>query len=205
MDLLVLDLDGTITKSDNIIRFSTFMIFKKKQIKFLLFFALFFLLKFKIIDNKKFKILYSSLIIKNIDTEYLKECVTHYITSESFKNDLNCDVLNFIDKHHNAEKVILSANFSFLVKNISTYLNIQNQISINLDTQSNLYTGKIIGQIPFGLEKIDAIKSYISGKNYNMTIGLGDSKSDIPLLKYLDEGYLIGINEKTQVTKFEKV
>ena len=203
--LLVLDLDGTLTKPDNLTRFSLFMVKNSKQVKFLLFFLLVFLLKLRIIDNRQFKILYAKWILKNIKVQTLNQYVEVFLNTGTFKTSFNTDVSEFIQKYDESEKLILSANFFFLVEPISEFLSIQNQISINLETKNGKYTGKIIGIIPYGLEKIDAIRLYLQSNNYSKTIGLADSKSDLPLLTFLDEGYLSKYDKKLKKTVFRKV
>ncbi|MFC2089142.1 HAD family hydrolase [Bacteroidota bacterium] len=203
--LLVLDLDGTITKSDNLVRFTVFMLFNKKRLRFSIFFPLLLLLKFGIIDNNKFKNLYSSLILKNLDISYIDKCAADYCALDSFKKDINKDVLDFMKKYDNAEKVILSANFSFLVIPISNLLDIKSQVSVQLETKENKFSGRTAGIIPFGSAKIDALKEYLEDSKYDATMGLADSKKDIPLLKFLDEGYIVTSNNNSGKTIFIKV
>ncbi len=205
MNLLVLDLDGTLTKSDNIVRFSVFMLKTQKQLKFLLFFPLVFLLKFRIIGNRKFKILYAKWILKNLNIQLLNQCVSEFINTKSFSNGINSEVFDFIGNYGESEKVILSANYSFLVEPISKFLKIRNYISINLEIKNNKFTGRVKGQIPYGPEKINSIREFLKNKKYYKVVGLADSKSDIPLLKFLDEGYLLIFNKKIQKTAFKQV
>lgn len=204
-DILVLDLDGTITKSDNLNRFSYYMIAVEKKIRFLLFIPLVILLKFKFINNVRFKILYSSLIIRNLNIHYLDRCADQFIASKSFQNDINQDVLTFIQNQNNSCKIILSANYSFLAEKIAALLKIETCLSVNLETSNGIYSGMISGQIPFGKEKITVFSNFINGKEYDKTIGIGDSKSDLPLLEHLEEGYLVSTNKKTNKTSFLKV
>jgi HAD superfamily phosphoserine phosphatase-like hydrolase len=203
--LLVLDLDGTITKTDNLVQFSLYMLKKKRQMKFLLFFPLVFLLKFRLIGNRKFKVLYAKWILKNLNIQTLNRCVSEFLKTVSFKNSFNSLVLDFIERYRDSEKMILSANYSFLVEPISKLLNIKNQVSIELEEKGNKFTGKITGYIPYGAEKVDAIKQFLNEKNYGKTIGLADGKSDKLLLKYLDEGYLVKLDKVNKTTEFLKI
>jgi len=198
--LLVLDLDGTITKTDNLVQFTMFMIKKQKQLRFLLFYPLVFLLKLKLISNIKFKRLYASYILKGMRNQTLILNVEEFINSTIFSANINNKVAEFISEYSESDKIILSANFSFLVKPISKILNISDQVSINLKLQNGIHTGEIKGIIPYGQAKIDVIKPYLSEGNYSMTIGLGNSVSDVPLLRFVDEGYLVKYDDKTKLT-----
>lgn len=205
MDLLVIDLDGTITKSDNLIEFSHYMIIKERKVRFLLIFPLRLLLKLKLISNVKFKILFSLLILRNQSVIYLKKCVDKFINLTSFQDKINPNVLRFIDEYKDSNKLILSANYSFIVENIARFLNINTSLAIKLEVANGKYTGIISGKIPYGKEKITVLLSYINLKCYNKTIGISDTKSDLHILKYLDEGYVIKINKKTNETILIKV
>lgn len=194
--LLVLDLDGTLTKSDNLVQFSLFMVKKKKEIKFYPFCFLMGLLKFGIIDNRSFKILYAKWILRNLKVADLNRNVSEFLKTEKFKKDINKCVFDFIKQYNEAEKIIVSANYSFLVGPISRIFNISKQLSITLEIKNERYTGKIIEYIPYCTSKIEVLNSILNKKDYNKTIGVADSKSDIPLLKYLDLGFLVDFDKK---------
>jgi HAD superfamily phosphoserine phosphatase-like hydrolase len=205
MNLLVIDLDGTITKSDNLVGFSLFMIVKKRKIRFLLFFPLITLLKLKIIDNVKFKIWYSKSIIRSLNVDYLKECTNAFVNSDSFQRSLIDDVIKFIDEQKDTDKLILSANYTFIAECVAKLINIDKCIAVNIETLDGKYTGLITGQIPYGKRKVELFSNSFNSSKYKKTIGIGDSKSDIPILEFLDEGYLITYNKQLNKTTFTKV
>jgi len=204
MNLLVLDLDGTITKSDNLVGFSLFMV-NKKRVRFLLILPLLLLLRLKLIDHVTFKTWYSSLILKKTGVNFLTASVKEFINSEAFRKDLNPDVIDFISKQTDTEKIIISANFGFIAHTMSESLSIAQCKCINLEEANGKYTGKISGIIPQGAGKVEVYRQFVKDKKYNKTIGLGDSKSDLLLLKMLDEGYLISYNFKKNSTSLELV
>lgn len=202
MNLLVVDLDGTITKSDNLIRFSYYMIIKERKTRFFIVFPLLFLLKFKIISNIQFKVYYTGLILKNLSESYLRNCAQKLILSEPFQKDINTDIIKYLDQQIDTEKIILSANYDFIVDCIAQLLKIETCISINPEIKDGKYTGIITGQIPYGKNKINSLSEYITNKSYTTKIGLADSKSDIPFLIFLDTGYLIAYDKKSGKTQF---
>lgn len=205
MNLLIIDLDGTITKSDNLVGFSLFMLFEKKQIRFFLSIPLLFLLRLKLIDNLKFKIWYAYLILKNMDVNSLSKYAADYVISDRFKNDINTVVLEFILKQTNAENVILSANFDFIAETVAKHLKIKECESIRLEQINGRYTGFIKSAIPYGMGKVEVFQQNINNEKFDRTIGIGDSQSDLFLLKYLDEGYLVTNNLKNGSTVLIKV
>lgn len=203
MNLLVIDLDGTLTKSDNLIGFSYYMIIKEKKIRFILIFPLLFFLKINLISNNKFKIWYSNLIISFQRINYLDECAMKFSQSSYFQ--INKDVISFIEEQEDTAKIILSANYSFIAESIAKLMKIETCLAVNLATKNGKYTGQISGQIPYGNEKITVLLSFLNNKKYNKTIGIGDSKNDLPILKHLDEGYMVTIINRTNKTAFIKV
>jgi len=205
MDLLIIDLDGTLTKSDNLVRFSVFMLFRKNKLRFFLFFLLYIALKIKLIDNIIFKIWYSYLLLKNQNINELDKCAEEFVSSESFKRDINQDVLRFIDEYTEYKKIVISANYSFLAEKIAVYLGIETCLSINLEVLNSQYIGQILGRIPYGAAKVEVYKDFVKNSQNNKSVGIGDSKSDLPILKYLDAGYLVKYDKKLKKTTFDLV
>lgn len=205
MNLLIIDLDGTITKSDNIIGFSFFILRREKKLRFLLLFPLLFLLKFKIINNIRFKTLYSFFILRKMEVSFLADCVLKFVKSESFQKDINTEVIDFIRRQTDTENLIISTNYDFIAQTVSESLSIEQCKCINLDQDNGKYTGLISGIIPFGKGKVDIYLQFVKDKKFNKTIGIGDSKNDLLLLKNLDEGYMVKYNSKNNSTSFELV
>ncbi|WP_209332789.1 HAD family hydrolase [Lunatimonas salinarum] len=203
MTLLVLDLDGTLTKSDNLVRFTFFMMNKKWR--FVLAIPLLFLLKIKLISNTKFKKVYARLILKGFEARYIQECANEYARSQEFGNDLNQEVLSFIKKYPQSAKVVISANFEFLVDPICEVLGIKDFSAIKLEVQKERYNGSILGLIPYGKDKINALNHYLGNIDYKTIIGLVDSPSDSDLLRYLNEGFLVSWNKDQKLTNIISV
>jgi HAD superfamily phosphoserine phosphatase-like hydrolase len=204
MNLLVLDLDGTITKSDNLVGFSVFMI-KKMHLRFLLILPLWIFLRLKLIDSLKFKAWYAALILRNSNVSFIAASAAEYVNSEAFRRDLNPGVTDFIGKQTGAEKIMISANYCFIASPVSEFLSIAQCRCINLEVTNGRYTGKISGTIPQGAGKVEVFRQFVRDRTYIKTIGLGDSRSDLLLLKNLDEGYLVRYDSCRKSTSFEPV
>lgn len=189
--LLILDLDGTITKSDNIVQFTRFMIFKRKRFRFLLFIPLYILLVTRLMSNCNFKKAYARVILKGMSLQFIESEVKVYIESPQFKADVCQAVITFQKKYKRATKIIISANFDFLVSKIASKFNIPIYKSIQLQVTDGFFTGEVIGNIPYGSAKVDAYISLCKDYCVKNTIGIGDSISDLPLLEILDEGYIV--------------
>jgi HAD superfamily phosphoserine phosphatase-like hydrolase len=204
MNLLVLDLDGTITKSDNLVGFSIFMV-KKMHVRFLLMIPLWIFLRLSLIDSLRFKAWYAVLVLRNLDVNRLRINAAAYVNSEFFRKDLNPDVAGFIDRQTGTEKIIISANYCFIATAVSETLSIAQCRCINLEQANGRYTGKISGIIPQDAGKVEVYRQFIKNRTYHKTIGLGDSRSDLLLLKHLDEGYLVRYDSGKRSTSFDLV
>ena len=199
-DLLLIDLDGTLTRRDNLIMFNSYMFFIKKKFRFFIGYLLMFLLKLKIIDNIKFKTYYAKFIFQNMSVEILDYHFNEYLGSPRFIQSLNKDVLNWINNTH-SKKVLLSANYEFLVKPVANLLSIPNIKAIKLVQVNGKYTGSISGLIPYGTNKVIIADEIFHDSLYKRKLAIGDSQSDIPLLKWADIGLMVK-NSPNQKTKF---
>jgi len=203
MTLLVLDLDGTLTKSDNIVRFSFFM--AQRNWWFNIALPLFVLLKIGFINNIQFKNYYAKLILKGFDVKYIKACACEYAKSQEVENDFNHEVLDFINQYPESAKVVISANFEFLVQPICDVLGIEDYRAIKLEEEKGIFTGVILGTIPYGEDKVEVYKNLSKETSCRHSIGLGDSISDLPLLNYLNEGFLVSFKKSKKITRINSV
>jgi phosphoserine phosphatase len=162
-------------------------------------------LRLKLIDSIKFKVWYAYLVLKNSNAANLTAMAAAYNNSDAFRNDLNPDVTNFIGKQTGAEKMIISANYCFIAKTISESLCIAHCRCISLEQANGRFTGKIGGIVPQGAGKVEVFMQFVKDKSYTKTIGLGDSRSDLLLLKKLDEGYLVRYDHRRNSTSFDLV
>lgn len=201
-NLLVLDLDGTLTKRDSLIDFSLYMLREKRNPRYLIVIILLILLKAKVISNIRFKTLYSYLLFKNVYVEHLKSLANDYVASPAFKKNVNNDVIEFIENLGPAEPIIVSGNYSFLVEAIAPELNIKLFAAAILGESNGKYNGTITGIIPYGVNKVHVFNEMIEKGKYLKLIGLGDQESDLPLLRQMDEAYLVKYSGKENKTYF---
>lgn len=203
MNLLVLDLDGTLTKSDNLVGFSFFMM--RRKIRFWLAMPLILLLKLKVIDNITFKKWYASLILRFLKVREVTSYAILFTNNDHFKKKLNNDVLRFISRFEPADKMILSANYDFLAVTIGQKLGIHNIKAITLEVKNKRFTGGITHTIPFGENKVKAFREYISTNVSGETVGFGDSPTDELFLKTLTKGFMVVYNKQQDITTINQI
>ena len=199
-DLLLIDMDGTLTRKDNLIMFTHYMFFTKKKIRFFTGYILMFLLMLKIIDNIKLKIYYAKFIFQNMPVDIIDNYSNEFIRSPRFIQSLNKDVLNWIN-NTDSIKVLLSANYEFLVKPVANLFSIPNFKAIKLEQANGKFTGRISGMIPYGANKVIIADEICHDSLYKRTLAIGDSQSDVPLLKWADTGLMVK-NSPNLKTKF---
>lgn len=204
-DLLVLDLDGTITKSDCLTGFSFFMIRNKKEIRHILIIPLLILLKLGIIDNIKFKKLYAFILLNNYRLKYIGQCTDDYINTPDFQKTLNNKITEFTSRYDSSERIIISSNFTFLVEPIAKMINVQTTISVKASNKDERYTGYIDGLIPYENDKVVALNNFLKTRTYSKKIGIANDKSDLPLLNVLDEGFFVDFDRKKNNTIIRKI
>ncbi len=91
--------------------------------------------------------------------------------------------------------VIISATYDFILKPICARLNIKNLIC----TDYHIGKGKTVGMYCYKGNKIKLFEKRF--KNQNITKAYSDSPSDIPLLEYAKEGYVV---IKNKIIPYEK-
>jgi len=186
--LVIIDLDKTLTKIDTLKSFSLYAL-KKGEIKFLSFIPLAFLLKFKIINNITFKKVFAKFCLKNYNYEKIDKL------SKKWFEDIGKNLIrkNFQKKFLKEKNyyILLSANFDFIVKIFYEFLKFDEFISIKLEVKNGNYTGKVVGMIPYGENKLKILLEKFPDEVVRNATAFGDDESDLMLLNYVKNGILI--------------
>jgi HAD superfamily hydrolase (TIGR01490 family) len=98
------------------------------------------------------------------------------------------------DHQSNGRLVILVSNSpEVVVKKIATHLGIEQYLSTRLELINQLYTGKILGEIMYGKQKVISVNSYIQSRNLSLesSWGYGDHDSDIPVLQEVSHPFAV--------------
>lgn len=120
------------------------------------------------------------------------------------KIHLKC--VNIIKKHilDGDIVVLLSASLSEIVNRIKDYLSVSYAISTYLEVVDGKYTGRILGEVPYGGKKVDKVKEFIKSNNMEKwkTCAYADHISDLSLLNMVDYPIVInGDRELMQIAK----
>ncbi len=89
----------------------------------------------------------------------------------------------------NGDKVvIISASFSEWITPWADKQGVEKVISSKMEIKNGKITGEILHNC-YGEIKVDDLLKYYPKVKENYTIAYGDSKGDLPLLNFVDEGY----------------
>ncbi len=116
--------------------------------------------------------------------------------SESYGLDLwNFPVLKMIDilRHQQYLIVAVSGSFQEALSPLADHLSLDECLATKLKTCGGVYTGEIEASL-IGEGKALAIREFARAKNVNLfdSIGVGDHRSDLPMLELVGEPYVVG-------------
>lgn len=186
--MVILDLDGVIIKGQSQ-RLLLSYLFKKRLIGLFYYLKIYFwfiLYKLRLVKNPKKVMEYAFGFLKNKATEEIDKIANDFFDNV-LKKFIYKEIVDIINKHKEEERVLLlvSNAIDIIVKKVSQFLNIENYISTHLEVSNNKYTGKIIGDIVYGKNKVNYIKNFIEKNrmSLNNSWAYGDHISDIEFLE----------------------
>tara|TARA_B100000401_G_scaffold366492_1_gene264716 strand:+ start:441 stop:1091 length:651 start_codon:yes stop_codon:yes gene_type:complete len=93
---------------------------------------------------------------------------------------------HLLNKHASDKCLITSGTLSFLVKEISNELGIDDYFGTEAEVKDGSYTGKVFGHPNFSEEKVRRIKGWIADQSFELIYAYSDSIHDLPLLEFSD-------------------
>ena len=193
--VVILDLDGTITFSDTLLPFlwGCFLRFPRLRPGLFLFplHCLLFLLRCSnatLLKQQLLTTVIGGLPVASVD-EWARQFAKRIIASRC-----RPQMLDLIKRHQqNADRlVVLTASPSIYVRSIAEGLDISEIIATEIEVRDGHYTGRLLSMNCAGIEKLRRIQEYLRlERNEACIVAYGDRKSDIPVLEWADEGWLI--------------
>lgn len=193
--LVIFDLDGTITRSDTLIPFLAGCLFRFPRLRarmlLLPFDAMRFALGRTTAGAFKEKLLRAA--IGGLPVEAVNRWAQTY-ASRVVSSGCRVSTLKLIKEHqeHGDRLILLSASPSLYVRLIGQALGISETIATEVEIKNGHYTGALITPNCAGHEKLRRIREHLGTDKYSgKTLAFGDRESDRPLLEWVDEGWLI--------------
>jgi phosphoserine phosphatase len=120
--------------------------------------------------------------------------------SEKIFNRQIIDILK--TRHTNGSKIyIVSSNYDFLLKPLQKLLPVEDIISTSTEKRNNIFTGKLIGNICSGKEKLNRSSELFKDDFKNNTVGFGDSRNDYDLLNACSSSFLLSYKKEFIIKK----
>ena len=128
------------------------------------------------------------------------EKIINNFLEENLKGFIYKEAIDIIKEHKEKKREILlvSNSLEIIVKKVSDFLGIKNYIGTKLETVNNKFTGKILGNIVYGSNKINLIQEFIKNNNLKITNSWAytDHISDSQLLKSTSNSFVVNANRK---------
>jgi HAD superfamily phosphoserine phosphatase-like hydrolase len=204
------DFCGTITKYQTADRFVYYVLkntkYKNRIHLYLKFFIK--LLRFKYIFKFLNKIFNVNLLRKKLILLQLKGINRNIIESLSIKyyNDLkkefNKSIIKKIKIHSKTHKLILvSAGYEPYIKHFYNEYNMHMLFTNEFSYHNNIFTGKMSKIDVYGENKVKVLNDDISDYDYLNSFSYSDCISDLPLLKFSNNGYVISSIKHNWITR----
>ena len=95
-------------------------------------------------------------------------------------------------KRQGARLILLSASPSVYVREIARELGILEVISTEMEIGKERFSGRMVGENCKGIEKLRRLQKHLNGSNgQGSVVAFGDRASDLPVLEWAEEGWLV--------------
>jgi len=195
-ELVIFDLDGVIIKGQSQKYFLDFL-FKEGKVSlyfYLRIYLWFFLHKIGLVKNPKSVMKYAYRFLKGRKKEEVEKIIDLFF-EKKLRNFLQGGIIDIIKKHQEKKRelIVVSNAIDIIVKKVINYLNIKYFIATKLEVIDDEYTGRIVGDIVYGCNKVKYIKKFVIKQKIKPSKiwVYTDSSSDIGLLLFADNKIVV--------------
>jgi phosphatidylglycerophosphatase C len=193
--LVVLDLDGTITRADTLIPFlaGCFLRYPRLSLKLLLvpLDALMWLLGR--IDNAKFKTKLLTAVMGGLPITAV-DSWAHEFARNIAERGCRPEMLSLITRCRNRgdRLIILSASPDIYVRYIADELGVGETVCTRLEVGPWTFTGRLASPNCKGEEKLRRLKEHLGSEVYDgLTLAFGNEESDLSILEWAGQGWML--------------
>jgi phosphatidylglycerophosphatase C len=192
---VIFDLDGTITRSDTLIPFLLGCFFKHPRIRMGLFLLPIDIISYLMGRMKatQLKEKFLSAFMGGLKVEWVDSWAKGF-AAKLVASGCRSNMLTEIRRcqQRGDRLIICSASPWTYVQIIAETLGINEVVSTDVEVQDGSFTGRLVGENCSGEEKLRKLKHYLGNDRYEgTTVAYGDRKSDLPILRWVDEGWLL--------------
>jgi putative phosphoserine phosphatase/1-acylglycerol-3-phosphate O-acyltransferase len=162
-EIVILDFDGVIVKNQSQKIFLKYL-FRKRIIGLAFYFKIYFwfiLYRLGFVKNPKKIMQYAFGFLEGREVGEIDNIIDNFF-EENLKKCIFLEIIDIINEHKqkNRKIFIVSNSVIFIVKKVAQFLGINNYIGTQLEIIDGKYTGKILGEIVYGKNKINFIKDF---------------------------------------------
>lgn len=201
MRTVIFDLDGTLTKGDTFLSFLVLCLrefgFRNWSILLLPYDVLLYL--GGRITNSQLKEVFLSKVLSGISLERVQP-VSEKFVSALLKSKMNEQVTRVLNCHlvQKHRVVLATASVDIYVRDIAKRLSIHEVVCTLIEVRNGLITGRLVGKNCHGMEKIRRLEEFLSPSELQRAVFYTDHHSDLPLLKKVEEGFLVNPSLRTR-------
>jgi len=195
-ELVIFDLDGVIIKGQSQLIFLDY-VFRKRLVSlffYLKIFSWFVFYKLGLVKNPKKIMDFSFSFLKGKKIEEVDEIVEVFL-KEVLHKFIFSEIIDIINEHKakDREVIIVSNGADILVKKVADFLDIKNYISTRLEITNGKFTGKILGDIVYGKNKVKVTNEFIKKNNLDLynSYAYADHISDLDLLLMVSNPFAV--------------
>ena len=147
--------------------------------------------KLRILSEEAYKIKWGedlAIVFKGFNKEQGLS-IFDWIGSNYVMKSLQTDIMALLQQHREQGHIIvlISGCFDDFLEAIKQKLNVDYVVGTRLEVVNNVYSGKIVKPLCFGINKVNMLKEFIKQKKLNIDLELSfaysDSIMDAPLLE----------------------
>ncbi len=141
-------------------------------------------------DEKSTKILFKEFFIQEIKPRVITQSI------------------NIIQRYKNQgyEVILISASIAEIVDELKEYLSLKIAVSTKLEIIDSRYTGRIVGEVPYGENKTKAVIKLLKDNSFTLdgSYAYSDHLSDLPLLELVANPVVVNPDAKFRKIAVEK-
>jgi HAD superfamily hydrolase (TIGR01490 family) len=195
-EIVILDLDGVIVNGQSQQIFLNYL-FEKRIVGLFFYLKIYFwfiLYKLGFVKRPEKIMNFAFSFLKDEKIEDIEKTVEDFF-SDRLQEFIFPEIIDIIKEHkaQGRELLIVSNAADILVKKIADFLEIKNYISTQLEKTNDKFTGKILGDIVYGKNKVNFVKEFIKKNSLNLegSYAYTDHISDLDLLLMVSKPYAV--------------
>jgi HAD superfamily hydrolase (TIGR01490 family) len=199
-ELVILDLDGTIIDGQSQQLFLNY-VFEKRMISLFFYSKIYFwfiLYKLGLAKNPRKIMERAFSFLRNKEVEVVEKIAGEFF-DERLKGFIFPEIIDIIRQHKEKDRelIVVSNSVDLIVRPVANFLGIENYIATKPEVLNGNFTGRILGDIIYGRNKVNFVREFASKSNFSLigSYGYSDHVSDLDLLMIVSNSYVVNPNK----------